>query len=114
MILSWRNGITLFAIGDQSIGSFAICVSVRGVHKLVNNLVCVETKYLGVLLSLVVTGVVSRIFKWFNYFSVVGYNYNVRASKGRTLLSFYVGLVYRVVIKIPVDVKVFVGKRRLF
>src|ERR1700744_2070870 len=114
MVLSWRNGKMLVISSDHLVRSVAIRISVRGVQSLSNTLICVNTHYLGLLLSFLVRGLVGRLFGWFNYFLVVGYNYNVLAGKGRLLLLFYVSLVYRVVIKLPVMVRVFVGKRRLF
>jgi len=91
-----------------------IRISTSGLVGLYDFVWGVNSHYLGTFLGLLTTLVSGSVYKWFNYFSVVGYNYNVRASGGRRLLSIYIGLVYRIFIQVPVNVQFLVGKRKVF
>ena len=91
-----------------------LSISIGGLVGLSSSFWGVNHKYLGTFLGLLSVLVFGSVYKWFNYFSVVGYNYNVRASGGRRLLSIYIGLVYRVFIQVPAGVQFLVGKRKVF
>jgi len=110
----WRNKNKLLItqiLSDKIIG---IGVSTSGLLGNGVGSFCIQRKYLGRFLGLLSLFVLGQIYRWFNYFLVVGYNYNVRTSGRRQLLSIYVGLVYRIVICVPASVKLLVGKRKMF
>jgi hypothetical protein len=111
----WRNKNKLLAtqiLSDKIMDG--VGVSTSGLLGIDVESFCIQRKYLGRFLGLLSLFVLGQIFRWFNYFSVVGYNYNVRANGRRQLLSIYVGLVYRIVICVPASVKLLVGKRKMF
>jgi len=117
MVVLWRDLNRLLVLRGlvlPSLSDFGLFVSMSQFVKLYGRLLGLNSRCLSVVLGLLSTCYYSRIFYWFNYFSVVGYNYNVRAMRGRAIVSFYVGLVYRIIIKVPSNVRLFVGKRRLF
>ena len=109
----WRGDYSVVLSDSRVLGSGLVSVANTGLIKISAGWgVCVN--YLSQLISLIELGLFSTQFRWFCYFTVVGYNYNFRSNRRLGLLSIHVGLFYRIVIIVPKGIKIKVGKRKLF